>query len=337
MLISGIFSYFRHYYRPSHLKDGNRRAVRDYVERMRSGDVELQQVSCPNCRVSQGDLLFNRDRYGIPWKTVVCRECGMLYSNPQMTSTSTKLFYSSDDYRRIYGSGDLLRDSADMFDLKSIDRTDEYHRLTYFDFIMNSGAHIESVAEIGAGGGWNLVPFIDKGIECQGYDFSPQLIEAGRQQGITMIDLSDTVLSGQYDLIMLRHVLEHVDDPIQQLQQLSPHLTENGQLFIEVPGIVGKIPSLQNAHYHYFSEATLDSILGQAGYEVTHRQMIQRNGYLLVLANYSGTTRQPAKIRGEYERVLKVVAKGRRGMCKATIVESLPSPLKRALLSTLKR
>ena len=58
-----------------------------------------------------------------------------------------------------------------------------------------------------------------------GIRFSPQLIEAGRQQGITMIDLSDTVLSGQYDLIMLRHVLEHVDDPIQQLQQLSPHLT----------------------------------------------------------------------------------------------------------------
>ena len=261
----------------------------------------------------------------------------MLYSNPQMTSTSTKLFYSSDDYRRIYGSGDLLRDSADMFDLKSIDRTDEYHRLTYFDFIMNSGAHIESVAEIGAGGGWNLVPFIDKGIECQGYDFSPQLIEAGRQQGITMIDLSDTVLSGQYDLIMLRHVLEHVDDPIQQLRQLSPHLTDNGQLFIEVPGIVGKIPSLQNAHNHYFSETTLDSILGQAGFEITHRQTIQRNGYLFVLANYSGITHPPAKIRREYERVLKVVAKGRKGMYKAVIVENLPSPLKRALMGILRR
>ena len=63
--------------------------------------------------------------------------------------------------------------SADMFDLESIDRTDEYHRLTYFDFIMNSVAHIESVAEIGAGNGWNLVPFIYKDIECQGYVFHP--------------------------------------------------------------------------------------------------------------------------------------------------------------------
>jgi SAM-dependent methyltransferase len=261
----------------------------------------------------------------------------MLYSNPQMTSASTNLFYASDDYRRIYGGGDFLRDSADMFDIESVDRTAPYHQLTFFDFIMNSKANIESVAEIGAGGGWNLVPFINEGILCQGYDFSPQLIEAGRQQGIDMIDLSDTVLSGQYDLIMLKHVLEHVDDPIQQLQQLSSHLTEDGQLFIEVPGIVGKVPSLQNAHYHYFSEATLDSILGQAGFEVTHRQTIQSNGYLLVLANYSGITHPPAKTRGEFERVLKVVAKGRRGMYKAKIVESLPSPLKRALLGILKR
>lgn len=261
----------------------------------------------------------------------------MLYSNPQMTSDSTNQFYSSDDYRRIYGSGDLLRDSADMFNLEGVDRTDAYHRLTYYDFIVNSGSQIESVAEIGAGGGWNLVPFIEEGITCQGYDFSPRLIEAGRQQGIDMIDLSDTVLSGQYDLIMLRHVLEHVDDPIQQLRQLAPHLTDNGQLFIEVPGIVGKIPSLQNAHNHYFSESTLDSILGQAGFDVTHRQTIPTNGYLLVLASYSGTAREPVKTPSEYERVMNVVARGRRGMYKAVIVESLPSPLKRALMSVLKR
>jgi hypothetical protein len=254
-----------------------------------------------------------------------------------MTSESTNQFYSSDDYRRIYGGGELLRDSADMFDFESVDRTDIYHRLTYFDFIMNSGTNIESVAEIGAGGGWNLVPFINKGIVCNGYDFSPQLIEVGRKQGVDMIDLSATGLSGQYDLIMLKHVLEHLDDPIQQLRRLSPHITKNGKLFIEVPGIAGKTPSIQNAHYHYFSEVTLDSILGQAGFEVSHRKTIQSNGYLLVLANYSGITQPPVKIRREYERVLKVVAKGRRGMYKATIVESLPSPLKRVLLGIVKR
>lgn len=254
-----------------------------------------------------------------------------------MTEESTTEFYSSDDYRRIYGGGDLLRDSADMFDLEDVDKSGDYHRLTYFDFIMESKEKIETVAEIGAGGGWNLIPFINENIVCQGYDFSPRLIDAGRQQGIDMVDLSDSNLSGKYDLIMLRHVLEHVDDPVVQLHQLSSHLTKDGQLFIEVPGIVEKIPSLQNAHYHYFSEVTLDSVLGQAGFEVTRRLTIRRNGYLLVLAKYSGITHPPVKMRGEYQRVLRIVSRGRRGMFKATLVESLPSPVKKALMKARRR
>ena len=256
----------------------------------------------------------------------------MLYSNPQMTQDSTYQFYLSDDYRRIYGGEDLLGDSADMFDFQSVDKSRRYHRLTYYDFIKRSEMQIESIAEIGAGGGWNLIPFINEGIDCQGYDFSPQLIEAGRQQGLDMRDLSSTKLSGRYDLIMLRHVLEHVDEPILQLQQLSSHLSENGRLFIEVPGIVRKIPSLQNAHYHYFSETTLVSVLGQAGFEVTAREIIQDNGFLLAMARYTGITNPPIKNRAEYQRVLGVVARGRKGIYKATIVESLPMPVKRIIM-----
>ncbi len=334
--IFGIAKYLRYYYRPSQLNDKNREAVRNFVGRLESGDVELIPVSCPNCRVSRGELLFNRDRYGIPWNTVVCEECGMLYSNPQMTQDSTNQFYSSDDYRRIYGGGDLLRDSADMFDFQSVDRSRAYHRLTYYDFIKRSEMQIESVAEIGAGGGWNLIPFMNEGIVCQGYDFSPRLIDAGRQQGLDMLDLSNTKVSGQYDLIMLRHVLEHVDEPITQLQQLSSHLLENGRLFIEVPGIVGKIPSLQNAHYHYFSEPTLVSVLGQAGFEVTDREIIQHNGFLLVMARYTGISNPAIKNRAEYKRVLDVVSRGRKGIYKAAIVESLPMPLKRVIMRMLR-
>ena len=334
--IFGIARYLRYYYRPSHLNDNNRNAVCNFIGRLESGDVELLPVSCQNCRVSRGKLLFNRDRYGIPWNTVVCENCGMLYSNPQMTQDSTYQFYLSDDYRRIYGGEDLLGDSADMFDFQSVDKSRRYHRLTYYDFIKRSEMQIESIAEIGAGGGWNLIPFINEGIDCQGYDFSPQLIAAGRQQGIDMRDLSTTKLSGQHDLIILRHVLEHIDEPIVQLKQLSSHLSENGQLFIEVPGVVQKIPSLQNVHYHYFSETTLISVLGQAGFEVTAQEIIPDNGYLLVMARYTGVTNPPINNRAEYQRVLDVVSRGRKGIYKAVIAESLPMPLKRVVARMLR-
>ena len=151
-----------------------------------------------------------------------------------------------------------------------------------------------------------------------------------------MRDLSTTKLSGQHDLIILRHVLEHIDEPIVELKQLSSHLSENGQLFIEVPGVVQKIPSLQNVHYHYFSETTLISVLGQAGFEVTAQEIIPDNGYLLVMARYTGVTNPPINNRAEYQRVLDVVSRGRKGIYKAVIAESLPMPLKRVVARMLR-
>ncbi len=86
----------------------------------------------------------------------------MVYSNPQMNAESTAYFYSSDLYRKIYRAGDLLQDSTDMPDLV-VDRSSDYHRLTHYDFIKDAGIHYKTMAEIGAGGGWNLIPFINEG------------------------------------------------------------------------------------------------------------------------------------------------------------------------------
>ena len=318
---------FTHYYRTTHKTAGNLSAIAVYIQRLDSGDIELVAVNCPNCHATNDQLLFDRDRYGIPWKTVVCRDCGMVYSNPQMNASSTVEFYVSDLYRRIYGSGHLLRDSTSLFEIDRVDRCRDYHRLTHYDFIIGSGIEFESVAEIGAGGGWNLLPFIEDGKHCVGYDYSPNLVEAGKQQGIDMILEDQRGLIGEYDLIMLKHVLEHVDNPVKQLRELREHISANGHLFIEVPGIVNKIPSIQNAHYHYFSERTLASVIHQSGFKITGAQIIERNGYILVLAKKSDGYAGLVRTSGEHKWVIGIVRRGRIGMMKAFVAERLPRPL----------
>jgi len=154
--------WLKNYYRPTHLRAGNKSAIAEYKRLLNDETVQLITVGCPNCRKHDDELLFDRDRYGIPWNTVICRNCGMIYSNPQMDADSTAYFYSSDLYRKIYGAGDLLQDSTDMFDL-DVDRSSDYHRLTHYDFIKDAGIHYKTMAEIGAGGGWNLIPFINEG------------------------------------------------------------------------------------------------------------------------------------------------------------------------------
>ena len=44
-------------------------------------------------------------------------------------------------------------------------------------------------------------------------------------------------LSCSYDLIIISHVLEHLEDPLETITYLSTLLSNNGFIYIEVPGI----------------------------------------------------------------------------------------------------
>lgn len=293
--------------------------------------MQLEHTDCSNCHQDDCQEVFTRDRYGIPWTTVTCNRCGMMYSNPRMTAESTQTFYASDEYRQIYGGGHVLMSPDEMFDLDRVDRSQEYHRLSYFDFVVENFSDITSVAEIGAGGGWNLIPFINAQITCQGYEFSQRLIESGRRRGIDMIDLAVSSLAGEWDLIMMRHVLEHVLDPVNELRDLRGFLTPNGKIFIEVPGIVEKLPSVQNAHNHYFSEKTLESVFGQAGFKVEAVKSFKRNGFIMAIATPIEIEQAAMIDPDEQRRVARIVRTGRRGMYKGAFVDKLPRTLRNVL------
>ena len=126
-------------------------------------------------------------------------------------------------------------------------------------------------------------------------------------------------------------------NPVTQLRELREHVSANGHLFIEVPGIVNKIPSIQNAHYHYFSERTLASVIHQSGFEITGVRIIERNGYILVLAKKSSEYASLVPNSGEHEWVISIVRRGRRGMLKALVAERLPRPLLGVLKVILRR
>jgi 2-polyprenyl-3-methyl-5-hydroxy-6-metoxy-1,4-benzoquinol methylase len=71
--------------------------------------------------------------------------------------------------------------------------------------------------------------------------------------------LSD--VSGQFQIITMFHVLEHIPDPVLTFERLWKLIENDGHVFIEVPNIETSKTSPHNiyfrAHIHYFSEATL--------------------------------------------------------------------------------
>jgi SAM-dependent methyltransferase len=70
--------------------------------------------------------------------------------------------------------------------------------------------------------------------------------------------------AGQYDLVILSHVLEHLPHPVRSLELVARRLARCGALYIEVPNYYGH-PSTEYAHLFCFTEASMVNCLSRAG------------------------------------------------------------------------
>ena len=74
-----------------------------------------------------------------------------------------------------------------------------------------------------------------------------------------------------FDLILMSHVLEHIEDITRELEAMASMLTPTGSIFIEVPNLGGhrKLPIDDNrSHLHFFSTTSLVRLLANHGLEV---------------------------------------------------------------------
>ena len=88
-------------------------------------------------------------------------------------------------------------------------------------------------------------------------------------------------LKDKYDLIVLKHVFEHLYNPSADLKKIRSHT--NKYLFIEVPGNFRRIASIQNAHNFYFTENTLHKIVTRAGFRITSSEHCKETEFIFAL------------------------------------------------------
>lgn len=125
--------------------------------------------------------------------------------------------------------------------------------------------------------------FKDIGCTVKGSDYNERLINQGRDQGL---DLSCGGIEcfkkdGQADIVIMRHVLEHIPEPIGFLKELRNILKDDGLLWIEVPTLEdynndsylsntikhNMFVKFQNTHVWYFSTNTLCYVMECAGFK----------------------------------------------------------------------
>lgn len=139
----------------------------------------------------------------------------------------------------------------------------------------------KSWLDVGCGGGGFLKVAAAAGYEVQGVEPSPAAEIASAQYNIPVYksDLT-TMLSelstAEYGVISYFHVLEHVFDPLAELQVARQLLNEKSLLVIEVPffdTFSWKIFGSRHRHFyrghrHYFNETSMRALLSRAGFSV---------------------------------------------------------------------
>ena len=250
--------------------------------------VHLETLNCINCESTNYKELYENDRHGINQQTVMCNTCGLVYSNPRMSEESLKYFYSSNLYRKLYEtSGNFEHNFYDI--AAKVEKNirinkpnyNKYYPQLFLDFICSLNIDYKTVCEIGAGYGTNLIFFKNLGKEVFGLEPSKILtkIATDNQLNIKQGFVNDLV--NKYDIIILRHVFEHLYNPLKDLEKIHAHT--NKYLFIEVPGNFKRLASIQNAHNFYFTENTLHKIVTRAGFNIICSKHCKETEFIFAL------------------------------------------------------
>jgi SAM-dependent methyltransferase len=75
------------------------------------------------------------------------------------------------------------------------------------------------------------------------------------------------------DLVVMRHLIEHLPDPLEVLIEVRQIINQVGRLLIETPNIEHTLDhhvvgNFYHQHFHYFTRESLPIILRRAGFEV---------------------------------------------------------------------
>ena len=268
----------------------------------------IEGSHCPLCNAQDIEQLSSSNREGGPLRTVICRACGLVWSDP--FPHDPRVFYEN-EYRLAYKSSYQPK-------AKHVYRAGQV-ALTRYQKIQNLISSPQTLLDVGVGGG--EFAYLMK---CLGHDvfgIEPNLGYANYAQSQYELNLQIGFIQdirfadNQFDLITIWHVLEHTEDPLQVLRILGSWLKPNATLVVEVPNIEAVCQSpkstFHDAHLFNFNLASLSKMTARAGL-ITHNHLLSADGgNLTVFFKKADSTTESADwhVPGNAEKIKHIVLK----------------------------
>jgi 2-polyprenyl-3-methyl-5-hydroxy-6-metoxy-1,4-benzoquinol methylase len=154
-------------------------------------------------------------------EVVKCNECGTI-----------RTLYIPEDYGALYTEGDTYHHKR-VGHTAYTDRFQHDYQIAQFRFTHHLGAF--RLLDVGcANGGW-VRAASDLGFDSHGLELNPHMADWARGATGRPIYTSWDNVPGVFDLITYHDVIEHVEDPIEEVRRASKYLRSGGVLVLDTP------------------------------------------------------------------------------------------------------
>jgi len=160
---------------------------------------------------------------------VFCKKCKLGFTSPYPTEDTAHLLYETKNSSDFDGPSrsfiDAIKDRLCVLTIKKI----------------TSGIEVNAVLDYSTGNGrfalGALHTFKNATVHAVDFQYEPPIALAIEKKVTYFTNLEFENTDDKYDLIILRHVLEHTFDPVALIKVLGQRLSNHGILYIEVPNL----------------------------------------------------------------------------------------------------
>ncbi len=222
---------------------------------------------CPGCGKTTSTIIYRCTEADIEAFIYRCPSCTLEFLRPLVLRELKERKMDSVDDAEMFNSS-LLRTLHEHLIIRpEIAKVKKHLRSNNF-----------SMLDIGCGTGWISQIWAAAGARVTGLEPSMPRAEIARKRGLRIHSCYAEELDTQeqFDLIVIRHVIEHLENPDKLLKHLVSRLTQNGLLLIIVPNIdcIGRIVFDTNwawvlpVHCNFFNPRSLRRLLNSCRYDI---------------------------------------------------------------------
>lgn len=280
---------------------------------MESGMRDIENINsavcsspCLFCGPTEIEVLCLKGRHGEHLRTVICRGCGLIWSDPRPDDQELKTFYSH-NYRLEYKG--LTRPQK-----KHVYR-DAVEAMRRYRFVKGLLQPKDTLLDVGAGTGVFVCYLRKLGFNacgigtCENHSrYARDILKVPVRTGFCR----DVDGKKSYNIITLHHVLEHMADPLAELKHLWCLLQDDGHLVVDVPNAedIRQDPGnrYHKAHIYSFNPETLAALGITAGFVPYLQTIAPLNGNItIIFKKQRETAPNPINLRNNFSKITTIL------------------------------